>query len=82
MRYMGHHSDAMTLHYAQTLAETAEREFLRSRKIGADGRDLELSPRDIYDMISLSERTDRVLPTGLCLLPPAKRCDKGNACYG
>jgi len=81
MRYMGHHSEAMVLHYAQTLAETAEREFLRTRKIGADGRALELSPRDIFDMISLGDRTDRVLPTGVCLLPPVKHCEKGNACY-
>ena len=35
----------------------------------------------MYDLISLSTRTDRVLPTGVCLLPPTKRCDKGNACY-
>lgn len=81
MRYMGHLSPEMTLHYGQTLAQTAEREFLRARKLGHDGRELEISPRDVYDQIALSTRTDRVLPTGVCLLPPTKRCDKGNACY-
>lgn len=81
MRYMGHLSPEMTLHYGQTLAETAEREFLRARKLGHDGRELQISPRDVYDMVSLSTRTDRILPTGVCLLPPTKRCDRGNACY-
>ena len=27
-----------------------------------------------------SSRTDRVLPNGVCLLPPLKTCDKGNSC--
>ena len=25
-------------------------------------------------------RTDRILPNGVCLLPPLKRCERGNAC--
>lgn len=81
MRYLGHTNPTMTLYYGQTLAETAEREFLRARKLGHDGRELEISPSDVYDVIALSARTDRVLPTGVCLLPPTKRCDRGNACY-
>ena len=32
-RYMGHVTPAMTMEYAETLAETHEREFLRYRKI-------------------------------------------------
>ncbi len=44
-RYLGHLSPAMTMHYAQTLAETHEAEFLRYRKITADARDLQASPR-------------------------------------
>jgi hypothetical protein len=31
-------------------------------------------------MIQLAARTDRILPNGVCLLPPLKTCDKGNAC--
>lgn len=31
-------------------------------------------------MTQLAQRTDRVLPNGVCLLPPLKSCDKGNAC--
>lgn len=63
-----------------TLAATAEAEFLRHKKVGAHGADLTISPSDIYDMTQLSARTDRVLPNGVCLLPPLKTCDKGNAC--
>jgi hypothetical protein len=54
--------------------------FLRYRKITADGRDLEIDPRDLYDMLELDKRTDRILPNGWCLLPPRQSCDKGNAC--
>lgn len=79
-RYLGHKSPEMTLHYAATLAATAESEFLRHKKIGANGVDIAMSPGDIYDMTQLSQRTDRILPNGVCLLPPLKTCDKGNAC--
>lgn len=79
-RYLGHASPEMTLRYAATLAATAEAEFLRHKKVGAGGVDLGISPSDVYDMTQLSQRTDRVLPNGVCLLPPLKACDKGNAC--
>jgi integrase len=79
-RYMGHLTPAMTMEYAETLAETHEAEFLRYRKITADGRDLRLDPRDLYDMLELDKRTDRILPNGWCLLPPRQVCEKGNAC--
>jgi integrase len=79
-RYLGHLSPSMTMHYARTLAETAEAEFLRYRKITADARDLQASPRDLYDMLQLDKRTDRILPNGWCLLPPRQACDRGNAC--
>ncbi|MGX9293566.1 tyrosine-type recombinase/integrase [Tsukamurella paurometabola] len=79
-RYLGHKSPEMTLRYAATLAATSEAEFLKHKKIGASGIDIALSPSDIYDMTQLSKRTDRILPNGVCLLPPVKTCDKGNAC--
>lgn len=79
-RYLGHLSPAMTMHYAQTLAETHEAEFLRYRKLTADGRDLQIGARDLYDMLQLDQRTDRILPNGWCLLPPRQSCDRGNAC--
>jgi integrase len=79
-RYLGHLSPAMTMHYAQTLAETHEAEFLRYRKLSADGRDLQIGARDLYDMLQLDQRTDRILPNGWCLLPPRQSCDRGNAC--
>ena len=79
-RYLGHLSPAMTMHYAQTLAETHEAGFLRYRKLTADGRDLQIGARDLYDMLQLDQRTNRVLPNGWCLLPPRQSCDRGNAC--
>ncbi|MGC7367829.1 site-specific integrase, partial [Mycobacteroides abscessus subsp. abscessus] len=77
-RYMGHKSPEMTARYAATLAATAEAEFLKHKKIGAHGADIAISPNDIYDMTQLGKRTDRILPNGVCLLPPLKSCDKGN----
>ena len=79
-RYLGHLSPAMTMHYAQTLAETHEAEFLRYRKLTADARELEIGTSDLYDMLQLDQRTDRILPNGWCLLPPRQSCDRGNAC--
>jgi hypothetical protein len=70
----------MTMHYAATLQQTHEREFLRLAKIGRDGRPLDIDPADLYQIAQLDRRADRVLPNGLCLLPPTKQCDKGNAC--
>ena len=79
-RYLGHLTPTMSMTYAQTLQSTAEREFLRYRKITADARDLEIDPHDLYDMLALDRRTDRILPNGWCLLPPRQSCNKGNAC--
>jgi integrase len=79
-RYLGHVTPAMTMTYAQTLPSTAEREFLRYRKITAEARDLDIDPQDLYDMLELDRRTDRILPNGWCLLPPRQSCVKGNAC--
>jgi integrase len=79
-RYMGHVSPAMTMHYAKTLAETHEAEFLRFAKLRRDGRPLEMDPADVYELVQLDRHTDRILPNGACLLPPPKRCDRGNSC--
>ena len=70
----------IALRYADTLPKTHEREFLRFKKLGRDGRELDLDPGDIYEMVQLSRHTDRILPNGVCLLPPLKRCERGNAC--
>jgi hypothetical protein len=70
----------MSMTYAQTPRSSAEREFLRYRKITADGRDLEIDPQDLYDMLELDSRTDPILPNGWCLLPPRQVCVTGNAC--
>jgi integrase len=81
-RYLGHLSPEMTMRYAATLASTAEREFLAMVKISRDGREIGMDRRDMLDLMQLDRRTDRVLPNGYCLLPPARSCDKGNACHG
>jgi hypothetical protein len=70
----------MTMHYAKTLRETHEREFLRYRKITADARELDIDPHDLFALLELDKRTDRVLPNGLCMLPPRQVCNRGNAC--
>ena len=79
-RYMGHVSPEMVMYYAKTLAETHEAEFLRFAKLRRDGRPLEMDPGDVYELVQLDRHTDRILPNGVCLLPPPKRCDRGNAC--
>ena len=56
--------------------------FLRYRKLTTDGRDLKISARDLYDMLQLDQRTDRILPNGWCLLPPPPVLrPQGNACF-
>lgn len=80
MRHFGHVTPTMTMHYAKTLSETAEREFLRYKKVTADGRALDVDPSDLYDVLSLDQRADRILPNGWCLLPPKQVWTKGNAC--
>lgn len=69
------------MRYAQTLATTAEREFLALAKVGRDGRELAMDRRDLLELVNLDRRTDRVLPNGYCLLPPTKTCERGNACH-
>ena len=79
-RYLGHKSPEMTMHYAATLAHTAEAEFLKAHRVGAFGTALVLQPADLLEITQLEARADRALPNGLCTLPPAKTCDRGNAC--
>ncbi|MFE1793655.1 hypothetical protein ACFW7J_35535 [Streptomyces sp. NPDC059525] len=59
---------------------TAEREFLRYKEVTADGSTAGLGPSDLYDLLHLDRRADRVLPNGWCMLPPKQVCSKGNAC--
>ncbi|MFJ2828439.1 DUF6262 family protein [Streptomyces sp. NPDC087263] len=68
------------MHYAKTLAVTAEREFLRYKKVTADGRTADFDPSDLCDLLHLDQSADRVLPNGWCMLPPKRVCSKGNAC--
>lgn len=79
-RYLGHRSPEMSMRYAQTLESTARDAFLKHKQVGADGREVTIAPRDLIDLQQLDRRADRALPNGLCLLPPTKTCDNGNAC--
>lgn len=80
MRYFGHVSPEMTMHYAVTLSETLEEEFLKYKKVTRDGRTATIEGSDLYDVLHIDKRADRVLPNGWCTLPPKQQCDKGNAC--
>jgi hypothetical protein len=80
MRYMGHKTPTMFMHYAKTLVTVAESEFLRYKKVTADARDYQRDPAELFETLALGQRTDRVLPNGYCTLPPRQGCDKGNAC--
>ena len=80
MRYFGHISPEMTLHYAVTRSQTMEEEFLKYKKVTRDGRTAAIDGTDLYDLIQLDKRADRVLPNGWCTLPPKQLCDKGNSC--
>jgi integrase len=76
-RYMGHLTPAMTMEYAETLAETHEAEFLRHRKVTADARELEVDARDLYDMLELDKRTGRFCPTGGACCRPGRSATRG-----
>lgn len=80
MRYFGHQSPDMTMHYAITLSQTAEKEFLRFKKVTTDGRPVAADPSDLFDLLQLDQRADRILPNGWCMLPPKQSCSRGNAC--
>lgn len=80
MRYFGHVSADMTLHYAMTSQKVAEQEFMKFQKYTSDGKPLEMSAEDLFDVLHLDQRADRVLPNGWCMLPPKQTCDRGNAC--
>lgn len=79
-RYFGHLSPTMTMRYVQISDQIQQREFLRFKKVTADGRELELDPTDLYQLLGLDKRADRILPNGWCLLPPRQVCERGNAC--
>ena len=78
-RYFGHLSPTMTMRYVQISDQTQQREFLRFKKITADGRELELDPTDLYQLLELDKRADRILPNGWCLLQPRQVCERVNA---
>jgi integrase len=80
-RYMGHVSPLMTSHYAKLRDHTIQEAFLTLAKRRADGTPSRVAAGDLYDLLQLDRRTDRILPNGWCLLPPRQVCEKGNACF-
>jgi Phage integrase family len=79
MRYAGHATPSMTMHYIAARQEHEEQAFLATVKLRADGTRVTFS-HDDHDSLHLFNRADRFLPHGWCLLPPLQTCDKGNAC--
>ena len=77
-RYLGHLSPAMTMHLrpdpGRNRTRPSSSATARSPPTPATCRQ---SPRDLYDMLQLDQRTDRILPNGWCLLPPRQACDRG-----
>lgn len=80
-RFMGHSSPEMSMHYVALHQVEQERAFLRFKKVDVAGAEVEMDRLAMFDVLSLSQKTNRILPNGLCLLPPMRDCDKGNACY-
>ncbi|MEZ5202140.1 MAG: hypothetical protein R2742_12895 [Micropruina glycogenica] len=72
-------SPEMTMRYADTLALSPKPSSSATRR-SAPTATTGHRPHDLYDMAQLDRRTDRILPNGYCMLPPAKTCDRGNAC--
>ncbi|MFD4530156.1 tyrosine-type recombinase/integrase [Streptomyces sp. NPDC058470] len=79
MRYAGHATPSMSMHYVAARQEQAEQAFLATAKLRADGTHVTFS-RDDHDSLHLFNRADRFLPHGWCMLPPLQTCDKGNVC--
>jgi hypothetical protein len=79
MRYAGHATPSMAMHYVAARQEHAEQAVLATAKLRADGTQVTFS-HDHHDSLHLFNRADRFLPHGWCLLPPLQTCDKGNAC--
>ncbi len=79
-RYLGHVTPNMTAHYAKLREHTLREAFLALEKVRADGTPSVMGSSDLYEVLQLDRRTDRILPNGWCLLPPRQSCEKGNAC--
>jgi hypothetical protein len=79
MRYAGHATPSMSIHYVAARQEHAEQAFLATAKLRADGTHVTFS-HDDHDSLHLCNRAHRFLPHGWCMLPPLQTCDKGNAC--
>ena len=43
-------------------------------------RPVTADPSDLFDLLQLDQRADRILPNGWCMLPPKQTCSRGNAC--
>jgi hypothetical protein len=65
------------MHYSKTRRERHEREFLRHRKVIADGGELELDSRDQFALIELDKRTDRWLSSVWRLVSLCATVDRG-----
>jgi hypothetical protein len=74
------HAGPESAHYIALLDEDAEEAFYATKKFDARGREIEVANRDLWELMQLDRRADRILPNGWCLLPPLEECGRGNAC--
>jgi integrase len=79
-RYLGHASPEMSMHYFHATEQELLKHLARLTLVGATGASLGITALDVFDAGQISGRTDRILPNGVCLLPPTSSCDRGNAC--
>ena len=64
---------------ARDCQSLARRAGVKGRRAGR-GESAVPGASDLYEVLQLDRRTDRILPNGWCLLPPRQVCEKGNAC--
>ncbi|OLB91038.1 MAG: hypothetical protein AUI15_23430 [Actinobacteria bacterium 13_2_20CM_2_66_6] len=79
-RYLGHSSPEMSMHYFHATEQELLKHLARLTLVGATGASLGITALDVFDVGQISGRTARILPNGVCMLPPARSCDRGNAC--
>ena len=80
--YIGHDGPEMTVRYWRARDSVIVAHLERAGFVGAGGADVDGMDFRQFEALSYMEgRADRVLPHGLCTLPPTQVCDKGNACF-
>jgi len=75
-----HSSPEMSMHYFHATEQELLKHLARLTLVGATDASLGITALDVFDVGQISGRTDRILPSGVCMLHPTRSCDRGNAC--